>query len=125
MKAIRSISLQSKLLAAMLALVLTAISLVAWLGYTSARDSLRAAALTQVQALQRAKAGAVVSALESTRNEVLAFSAFPLVAQSATELLQAYRALGAEAVGEASGIKRNVKAAAEAAKKPAPAKNSK
>jgi class 3 adenylate cyclase len=101
-KAIRSISLQSKLLAAMLALVLTAIALVAWLGYTSARDSLRVAAFNQVQSLQRAKAGAVVASLESTRNEVLAFSAFPLVAQSATELLQAYRALGAEAVGDAA-----------------------
>lgn len=102
MKILRSLSLQSKLLAAMLALVLTAIALVAWLGYTSARDSLRVAAFNQVQALQRAKAGAVVASLESTRNEVLAFSASPDVARGAATLLEAYRALGAETASAAA-----------------------
>jgi class 3 adenylate cyclase len=86
-------SLQSKLLAAVLALVLSAIALVAWLGYTSARDSLRASALSQVQSLQRAKAGAVGSALEAARNEVLALSAMPQVGAAASELLAAYRSL--------------------------------
>lgn len=50
-------------MAAILALVLSAIAVVAWLGYTSARDSLRASALAQVQSMQRAKSGAVSSAL--------------------------------------------------------------
>ena len=98
MRFLRSISLQSKLLAAVLALVLTAIALVAWLGYASARDSLQAAALSQVQALQRAKAGAVVSALEANRNEVLTFSAFPEVARAASALREGYRALSEDAV---------------------------
>jgi hypothetical protein len=63
---LRSISLQSKLLATVLFLVLSAIALVAWIGYASARDSLRASALSQVQSMQRAKAGAVVAARRLT-----------------------------------------------------------
>jgi class 3 adenylate cyclase len=98
---LRSISLQSKLLAAVLALVLSAIALVAWLGYSSARDSLRASALMQVQSLQRAKAGAVSSALEAVRNEVLAVSAMPQVAAAAVELLGAYRGLDGAVLTEA------------------------
>ena len=93
MRSLRSISLQSKLLAAILALVLSAIAVVAWLGYTSARDSLRASALAQVQSMQRAKSGAVSSALEAARNEVLALSAMPQVGAAASELLAAYRVL--------------------------------
>ncbi|MFM7626666.1 MAG: hypothetical protein ACKO7G_09400 [Gammaproteobacteria bacterium] len=50
MRSLRSISLQSELLATVLALVLSAIATVAWLGYTSARDSLRAAAPAPVRA---------------------------------------------------------------------------
>ena len=98
MRSLRSISLQSKLLAAILALVLSAIAVVAWLGYTSARDSLRASALAQVQSMQRAKSGAVSSALEAARNEVLALSAMPQVGAAASELLAAYRGLDGAAL---------------------------
>ena len=93
MRSLRSISLQSKLLATVLALVLSAIAIVAWLGYTSARDSLRASALGQVQSMQRAKSAAVASALGAARNEVLALSAMPQVGAAASELLAAYRGL--------------------------------
>lgn len=93
MRPLRSISLQSKLLATVLFLVLSAIALVAWIGYASARDSLRASALSQVQSMQRAKAGAVAAALEGVRNEVLAVSAMPQVAAAAVELIAAYRGL--------------------------------
>ena len=98
MRSLRSISLQSKLLAAILALVLSAIAVVAWLGYTSARDSLRSSALAQVQSMQRAKSGAVSSALEAARNEVLALSAMPQVGAAASELLAAYRGLDGAAL---------------------------
>ncbi len=98
MRSLRSISLQSKLLAAILALVLSAIAVVAWLGYASARDSLRASALAQVQSMQRAKSGAVSSALEAARNEVLALSAMPQVGAAASELLAAYRGLDGAAL---------------------------
>lgn len=94
-------SLQSKLLGAVLILVLSAIASVAWIGYTSARDSLRASALAQVQSLQRAKAGAVTSALEAVRNEVLAVSAMPQVSAAAVELLSAYRGLEGAALSAA------------------------
>ena len=99
MRSLRSISLQSKLLATVLALVLSAIAIVAWLGYTSARDSLRASALGQVQSMQRAKSAAVASAFGAARNEVLALSAMPQVGAAASELLAACarRALAAAA----------------------------
>ena len=101
MRILRSISLQSKLLATVLALVLSSIALVAWLGYTSARDSLRASALGQVQSMQRAKSAAVASALGAARNEVLALSAMPQVGAAASELLAAYRGLAGTALSGA------------------------
>lgn len=101
MISLRSISLQSKLLGTVLALVLSAIALVAWLGYTSARDSLRTSALSQVQSMQRAKSGAVSSALEAARNEVLALSAMPQVGAAASELLASYRSLAGTALSGA------------------------
>ncbi len=106
MRSLRSISLQSKLLGTVLALVLSAIAVVAWLGYTSARDSLRASALSQVQSMQRAKSGAVASALEAARNEVLALSAMPQIGTAAAELLAAYRGLGGIALsaGERAAV---------------------
>lgn len=95
MKLLRSLSLQSRLLAVMVLLTLSAITVVAWIGYTSARDSLRSAAERQLMGLQRSKASAVQVTLDKTRNDVLAFSALPSVAQGASELLAAYRQLDA------------------------------
>ena len=40
----RSLSVQSKLIVAFLLLTLTAIGVISWIGYSSARQSLRAAA---------------------------------------------------------------------------------
>ena len=89
----RSLSMQSKLLAAVLALLLSAIGLVAWLGYATARDSLRTAALQQLQGLQRSKARAVATVLRATRNEILSFSAMPSVGENSRLFLGAYRQL--------------------------------
>lgn len=48
--------------------------------------------------MQRAKSGAVSSALEAARNEVLALSAMPQVGAAASELLAAYRGLDGAAL---------------------------
>ena len=93
MKLLRSLSLQSRLLAVMVLLTLSSIAVVAWIGYTSARDGLRASAERQLMGLQRSKAAAVQVMLDKTRDDVLAFSALPSVAQGASELLAAYRQL--------------------------------
>ena len=93
MRFLSSLSLQSKLLAVMVLLTLASIGTIAWIGYASARDSQRAAAERQLQGLQRSKASAVKTILSKSRSDVLAFSALPSVAQSATELLEAYRQL--------------------------------
>ena len=51
------------------------IGVVAWIGYVSARDSLRSAAERQLVGLQRSKAALVQNILRNTRNEVLNLSA--------------------------------------------------
>ena len=55
----RSLSVQSKLIAAFVALTLTAIAVMSWIGYVSARDSLRASAERELMALQRSKSALV------------------------------------------------------------------
>ena len=72
---IRSLSVQSKLIAAFVALTLSAIGVVSWIGYSSARQSLRAAAERELVGLQRSKAALVRNILKSARNEALSLSA--------------------------------------------------
>ena len=71
----RSLSVQSKLIAAFVALTLAAIGVMSWIGYVSARDSLRASAERELMGLQRSKSALVHDILRSARNEVLALSA--------------------------------------------------
>ena len=50
-----SLSVQSKLIVAFVLLTLLAIGAVSWIGYVSARESLRAASERQLMGLQRSK----------------------------------------------------------------------
>ena len=95
---IRSLSVQSKLIVAFLALTLTAIGVISWIGYSSARQSLRAAAERELVGLQRSKAALVRNILKSARNETLSLSASDAVANAARQLLPAYRQLARETV---------------------------
>ena len=70
----RSLSVQSKLIAAFVALTLTAIGVMSWIGYASARDSLRAASERELMGLQRSKSALVQNILKSARNEALSLS---------------------------------------------------
>ena len=94
----RSLSVQSKLIVAFVALTLTAIGVMAWIGYASARESLRAASERELMGLQRSKSALVQSILRSARNEVLSLSASAAVTNAARELLAAYRQLAREPV---------------------------
>ena len=94
----RSLSVQSKLIAAFVALTLTAIAVMSWIGYASARDSLRAASERELVGLQRSKSALVQTILKSARNEALSLSASEAVTNAARELLPAYRQLGREPV---------------------------
>ena len=75
----RLISLQTRLIAFILLLLLTSVAVVAGLGYASARASLKAAALAQVQGVQASRVKLVATLLQASRNEVLALSAQPEV----------------------------------------------
>ncbi|MCM3900545.1 MAG: adenylate/guanylate cyclase domain-containing protein [Pyrinomonadaceae bacterium] len=92
----RSFSVQSKLIIAFVLLTLVAIGTVAWIGYVSARESLRASAESQLMGLQRSKAALVQNILKSARNEVLSLSSSPGATNAARELLAAYRQLDRE-----------------------------
>ena len=94
----RSLSVQSKLIAAFVALTLMAITVMSWIGYASARDSLRAASERELMGLQRSKSALVQNILKSARNEALSLSASEAVTNAARELLPAYRQLGREPV---------------------------
>ena len=94
----RSLSVQSKLVAAFVALTLMAIGVMSWIGYASARDSLRAASERELMGLQRSKSALVQNILKSARNEALSLSASEAVMNAARELLPAYRQLEREPV---------------------------
>jgi class 3 adenylate cyclase len=93
-----SLSVQSKLIAAFVFLTLLAIGTVSWIGYVSARESLRTSAESQLMGLQRSKAALVQNILKSARNEVLALSASRGLTDASRELLTAYRQLAREPV---------------------------
>jgi class 3 adenylate cyclase len=94
----RSFSVQSKLILAFVLLTLASIVVVSWVGYVTARRSLRAASERQLMSLQRSKSALVQNILSSARNEVLTLSASRVMTDSARELLVAYRQLAGEPV---------------------------
>ena len=93
-----SLSVQSKLIVAFVLLTLASIAVVSWVGYVTARQSLRAASERQLMSLQRSKSALVQNILKSARNEVLGLSASQVVTDAARELSAAYRQLGQEPV---------------------------
>ena len=94
----RSLSVQSKLIAAFVLLTLVTIGVVSWIGYVSARESLRAASERELMGLQRSKTALVQNILRSARNEALSLSASSATTNAARELLAAYRQLAREPV---------------------------
>jgi class 3 adenylate cyclase len=94
----RSLSVQSKLIVAFVLLTLVSIGVVSWIGYVSARASLRAASERELMGLQRSKSALVQNILKSARNECLSLSASQAVTNAARELSAAYRQLAREPV---------------------------
>lgn len=89
----RPFSLQTRLIAFILLLLLTSVGVVAGLGYASARTSLKAAALAQLQGVQTSRVKLVSTLLQASRNEVLALSGLPEIGRMSAELRAGYRAL--------------------------------
>ena len=96
--ALRSLSVQSKLLLAFTLLTLLGIALVSYTAYTTARASLLTSIERQLVGLQRSKASMVRGLLTSTKNEVLTMSGGDDVSAIARELTVAYRQLAQEKV---------------------------
>lgn len=94
----RSLSVQSKLIVSFVVLTLLAIGIVSWIGYASARTSLRASSESQLMGLQRSKAALVQNIMKSARNEALTLSASRGFTDATRELLAAYRQLDREQV---------------------------
>lgn len=94
----RSLSVQSKLVAAFVVLTLISIGIVSWIGYVSARESLRVCAERELMGMQRSKSALVQNLLKSARNEVLGLSSSEDMTQAAEELLAAYRQIDHERV---------------------------
>ena len=94
----RSLSVRSKLIIAFVSLTLLSVAVVSWIGYVSARQSLRTASERQLMGLQRSKAAMVKATLDAARNEVLSLSASQLIENASQELSAAYRQLAREPV---------------------------
>jgi class 3 adenylate cyclase len=94
----RSLSVRSKLIVAFVSLTFVAVATVSWIGYVSARTSLREASERQLLGLQRSKAAMVKATLDSARNEVLSLAASSILENASTELRAAYRQLEREPV---------------------------
>jgi hypothetical protein len=94
----RSLSVQSKLIAAFVLLTVVAIGVVSWIGYATARSSLRASSERELLGQQRSKSALVANILKTARNEVLSMSASPVAVSASRELLQAYRQLAKEPI---------------------------
>ena len=94
----RSLSVQSKLIAAFVLLTLVAVGVVSLIGYVSAGQSLRAASERELMGLQRSKTAMVQTILRSARNQALSLSASSITTHAARELLAAYRQLAREPV---------------------------
>jgi class 3 adenylate cyclase len=101
MSFLRALSLQSRLLAAIVFLTLASIAVVAWIGYTTTRDALTASVERELLGLQRTKTTAVRNQLTMTRNQVLRLSGASETGAIATELLGAYRRLEQEPISDA------------------------
>ena len=101
-----SLSVRSKLILAFVLLTLLGVSVVTWIGYTSARASLRAAAEHQLMGLQRSKSALVKTILISSRNTILRMSASRFAENASEELKAAYRQLDREPV--TAGMKAEV-----------------
>jgi class 3 adenylate cyclase len=79
-------------------LTLLAIGIMSWIGYVSARESLRAASERELTGLERSKAAIVQNILKSSHNGVLSLSADPNITAASREMLAAYRQLDKERV---------------------------
>ena len=95
---IRSLSVQSKLIAAFVVLTLVAMGVVSWIGYVNTREGLRVLSERNLMGLQRSRAALVGTILRSARNEVLTLSGSRVATDAARELRAAYRDLARETV---------------------------
>ena len=95
---IRSLSVQSKLIAAFVVLTLVAMGVVSWIGYLNTREGLRVLSERNLMGLQRSRAALVGTILRSARNEVLTLSGSRVATDAARELRAAYRDLARETV---------------------------
>jgi hypothetical protein len=98
MNALRSMSVQSKMLVAFVLLTLVAIGVVAWIGHVDARDSLRAQTEQQLAGMQRRKADLVRTMLTEKRKHVRFLSTTSAMTEGARNLIAAFRAIGAKDV---------------------------
>ena len=94
----RSLSVRSKLIVAFVSLTFVTVAVVSWIGYVSARTSLREASERQLRGLQRSKSAMVKATLDSARNEVLSLAASSILENASSELRAAYRQLEREPV---------------------------
>lgn len=87
------LSIQSKLILLLLAVTLASIAAVAWIGYSSGRDSLARATADRLTALRVGKTATLDAMLRSLRDEVISLSDTRRVVDGMRDLRNAFRDL--------------------------------
>jgi len=95
------LSIQSKLILLLLAVTLASIGAVAWIGYSSGRDSLAQATADRLTALRVGKTATLNAMLRSLRDEVISLSDSRRVVEGMRDLRAAFRDLGARPLAAA------------------------
>ncbi len=88
------LSIQSKLIVLLLVVSLSAIAVMGWIGYATARGALAQSAQHQLQGVRFAKTRTLETLLESLRGQVLALSDSKSTIEAMRAFSDAYRALG-------------------------------
>lgn len=101
------LSIQSKMILLLLTVSLLSIGIVAWVGYSSAKESLRRQIENQLTGIRVAKTTTLKSMLEALRDEVIAISDSLAAVEGTKAFTQAYRDLDAISLTEdQSGVLR-------------------
>ena len=87
------LSIQSKMILLLLAVALSALAVMAWIGYQTGKTAIQATIANQLRGMQVAKTSALKTRLESLRDQVISMSDSRIAIDGMRDFLNAYRQL--------------------------------
>ena len=90
------LSIQSKMILLLLAVALSSLAIMAWIGFQSGKSALERAVENQLRGIQVAKTSALTTKLESLRDQVISMSDSRMVIEGMKAFDQAFEQIPAE-----------------------------